>query len=87
MNKNKERANWLAGLLTGWGMKESWAKVIAGAIIGALAAVGVLTLDSCTPVQVKQAKCIHEVYHVLTGTECKLASGVEVVTVLEEGKK
>lgn len=79
MSTNKERANWLAGLLTGWGMKESWAKVIAGAIIGALAAVGVLTLDGCTPVQVKQAACIHEVYHVLTGTECQLAVGVEVV--------
>lgn len=86
MNKNKERANWLAGLLTGWGIKESWAKVIAGAIIGALAAVGVLTLDSCTPVQVTQAECIHEVYHALTGRDCCLARP-EVVTEIEEGKK
>lgn len=87
MSTNKERVSWLAGLLTGWGIKESWANVIAGAVIGALAAVGVLTLDSCTPTQVKQATYVHEVYHVITGTECQLARGVEVVTEVEEGKK
>ena len=42
MNMNKEQQNWLAGLLTGWGIKESWAKLIAGAVLGALAAAGVL---------------------------------------------
>lgn len=85
MSTNKEKYSWLAGLLTGWGMKESWAKIIAGAIIGALAAVGVLTLDSCTPVQVKQAACIHEVYHVLTDTECQLE--VECWKLEVESKK
>lgn len=48
MKTNKEKLNWLASLLTGWGVKESWAKLLAGAIVGALAAVGVLSLDSCT---------------------------------------
>ena len=42
MNTNKEQPNWLTGLLTGWGIKESWAKLIAGAIIGAAAAAGLL---------------------------------------------
>lgn len=42
MNTNKEQHNWLTGLLTGWGIKESWAKLIAGAVIGALAAAGLL---------------------------------------------
>lgn len=46
MNTNKEKHSWLTGLLTGWGIKESWAKVIAGMVIGALAAAGLLT--SCT---------------------------------------
>lgn len=46
MSTNKEKANWLAGLLSGWGIRESWAKIIAGAIIGAAAAAGWLT--SCT---------------------------------------
>lgn len=46
MSTNKEKASWLAGLLTGWGIKESWAKIIAGAIIGAAVAAGWLT--SCT---------------------------------------
>lgn len=48
MSTNKEKASWLVGLLHGWGIKESWAKVIAGAIIGALCAAGVLSLDGCT---------------------------------------
>ena len=33
---------WLTGILTGWGIRESWAKLIAGAIIGALAAAGLM---------------------------------------------
>ncbi len=43
----KEKANWLAGLLHGWGLRESWAKIIAGAIIGALAAAGALMGTGC----------------------------------------
>ncbi len=46
MSTNKEKASWLAGLLHGWGIKESWAKVIAGAIIGAAVAAGLLS--GCT---------------------------------------
>lgn len=48
MSTNQQKASWLAGLLTGWGIKESWAKIIAGAVIGALAAAGVLTCSGCT---------------------------------------
>lgn len=47
MSTNKEKAGWLTSLLTGWGIKESWAKIISGAIIGALAAAGVLTSTGC----------------------------------------
>lgn len=47
MSTNKEKASWLVGLMTGWGIKESWAKLIAGAIIGALAAAGILTQTGC----------------------------------------
>lgn len=46
MSTNQEKASWLAGLLSGWGIKESWAKIIAGALIGAAVAAGWLT--SCT---------------------------------------
>lgn len=46
MNTN-DKTNWLTGLLTGWGIKESWAKIIAGAIIGALTAAGAMTLSGC----------------------------------------
>ena len=34
--------SWLTGILTGWGIRESWAKLIAGAVIGALAAAGLM---------------------------------------------
>lgn len=43
-------ANFVTGLLTGWGVPAAWAKAVSGAIIGAaigaLVAAGVLT--SCT---------------------------------------
>ena len=48
MSNNKEKYSWLTGLLTGWGINESWAKLIAGAVIGALCAAGVLTVSNCT---------------------------------------
>lgn len=45
MDNKQEKYNWLKSLLTGWGIKESWAKLIAGAIIGAIAAY---SMTSCT---------------------------------------
>lgn len=45
-NDNEKKHEWLTSLITGWGVKESWAKVIAGALIGALVACGFLS--SCT---------------------------------------
>ncbi len=47
MNEHQSNTSWLAGVLTGWGLKESWAKLIAGALIGALGAVGILTQTGC----------------------------------------
>ncbi len=47
MNTNNNNTSWLASLLTGWGIRESWAKIIAGSIAGALAAAGFLT--GCSP--------------------------------------
>ena len=38
-DENKDKAvSWLASLLTGWGIKESWAQYIAAAVVGAVAA-------------------------------------------------
>lgn len=47
MTDNRNKVSWLTGILTGWGIKESWAKIIAGAIIGALAAAGYITVTGC----------------------------------------
>lgn len=71
-NKQKETHNWLTGLLTGWGIKDSWAKLIAGAVVGALTAAGLLT--SCEQVQritPEQVQRWHKAAHVATGTECE----------------
>lgn len=38
----EKAAGFFSGLLTGWGLREVWAKVIAGALMGALTAVGIL---------------------------------------------
>lgn len=41
MSEEQEKAKTvLTSLISGWGVKESWAKVLAGAIVGALAALG-----------------------------------------------
>ena len=45
MSDKEEKFNWLKSLLTGWGIKEVWAKLIAGAIIGAIAA---FSLSACS---------------------------------------
>lgn len=42
-NEKKEKVeSFFSGLLTGWGVKAIWAKVIVGAVMGALAAAGVI---------------------------------------------
>ena len=68
----KETHSWLTGLLTGWGIKESWAKLSAGAVVGALAAAGLLSsceqVQSITPEQIQRW---HKAAHVATDTECK----------------
>ena len=69
---NDNKTSWLAGLLTGWGVPANWARVIAGAIIGALAAAGILTQQGCTASQAAQALMWHEVYHDVTGEPCIL---------------
>jgi hypothetical protein len=70
MSKTKNTHTWLAGLLTGWGIKESWAKVIAGAVIGALVAAGVLSMPSCESVTPAQIHTAHELYHALSDEHC-----------------
>ncbi|MBE6314896.1 MAG: hypothetical protein E7079_08110 [Bacteroidales bacterium] len=69
MEKNKEKNyKWLKSFLTGWGIKESWAKLVAGAIIGALCACGFLT--SCSCVTSEQIYSAHEIYHTVTDKPC-----------------
>lgn len=54
--EQKEKAvSWLASLLTGWGIKESWAQYIAAAVVGAVAAVLVLAQGSCTATATQSA--------------------------------
>jgi len=41
--KAKKAAGWVTGLLTGWGIPGTIARILAGAIIGALATAAALT--------------------------------------------
>lgn len=48
-NEEKEpKRSWIEAFLTGLGVPANWAKVLAGAIIGALAAAGLLSQNGCT---------------------------------------
>lgn len=47
-NTTEKAAGFISGLLTGWGVPANWARVITGAIIGAVAAYVTLTQSSCT---------------------------------------
>lgn len=47
-DKKEQAVSWLTSLLTGWGIKQSWAQYIAAAVVGAIAAVMVLAQGSCT---------------------------------------
>ncbi len=77
MSTHNEKASWLAGLLTGWGIKESWAKIIAGAIIGAAAAAGLLQAG-CKNITPEQLQGTHNAYHAATGKPC--------IFVIQSGK-
>ena len=48
MSTNEEKISWVAKLIIGFGVPSNWAKVIAGAIIGGLAAAGILTQSGCS---------------------------------------
>lgn len=50
MSTNEEKQGWLVGLFTGWGVPASWAKFIAGAIIGGFVAIGALSASGCSAV-------------------------------------
>lgn len=69
-------ANQKAKQAKGW---KKWLYAIAAVLAGAVA----WFTTGCTPTQVRQAAVAHEVYHAVTGTECRLKGEVEV----EEGKK
>ncbi len=43
--EHEKKFNWLTSLFTNWGIKEIWAKVLAGIIVGILAAIG---LSGCS---------------------------------------
>ena len=59
-------ANKKAAASTGW---RKWLYSLIAIIAGAVA---FFTSTSCTPAQVKTAATVHELYHVLSGTECTI---------------
>lgn len=64
-------ANKKAAAATGW---RKWLYAIIAIIAGAVA---FFTSTSCTPAQVKTAASVHELYHVISGTDCSITIPVE----------
>lgn len=62
-------ANQKAATSTGW---RKWLYALAAILAGAVA-----FFTSCTPAQVKQAATVHELYHVISGTDCSITIPVE----------
>lgn len=58
-------ANAKAAASTGW---RKWLYALIAIAAGAVA----FFTTSCTPAQVKTASTVHELYHVLSGTDCNL---------------
>ncbi|MCD8069831.1 MAG: hypothetical protein LUE08_00375 [Akkermansiaceae bacterium] len=48
MSDETDKASWLVSFLEGFGVPSNWAKVIAGAIIGAVSAYIALTSSGCS---------------------------------------
>lgn len=48
LDKASAGASFIAGLLTGWGIPANWARLLAGAIIGAIFALISISQSSCT---------------------------------------
>ncbi len=46
--KEQQAASWLVKILTGWGVPGTLARVLAGAIVGAVAGFYLATATSCT---------------------------------------
>ncbi len=59
--KKARVAELINGLLTGWGVPATWAKVLTGAAIGALGAFIALSQSGCT-VTPEQASLIEATY-------------------------
>ena len=64
MSDKKDKYSWLVSIISGWGLSQSWAKLIAGAIIGALCACGFLS--SCSPLSTEQAQIAISIIEVMT---------------------
>lgn len=64
--KAKKAAGWVTGLLTGWGIPGTIARIIAGAIIGAVATALALTGTGCTASYKQTAEGAVEYSHALT---------------------
>lgn len=64
--KAKKAAGWVTGLLTGWGIPGTIARILAGAIIGAVATVFALTGTGCTASFKQTAEGAVEYSHALT---------------------
>lgn len=66
-NKAGKGYKWLVEHMTSKGMGSTLAKIIAGAIIGILAALGFV---SCSNITSEQVQTVHDLYHEVSNKPC-----------------
>ena len=66
-SKLQQAYKWMIEHMTSKGLTTTWAKVIAGAVIGALAA---LIMNSCSNITPEQIYTVHDIYHKITNEPC-----------------
>ena len=58
-DKTTKAAGFFTSLFSGWGVPGGIARILAGAVIGALAALAALTQGGCTASYTQTEGCIH----------------------------
>lgn len=66
--KQKKAYSFISNLMKNWGLGETLTKVLAGALIGVLAALGFLS--SCQNITNEQIQNAHDLYHAISDKPC-----------------
>ena len=88
--QTEQAKGWIMNTLVGFGVPSNWAKVIAGALIGAAVAYMTLTQTGCvlTPTEAQQAQALIDVGSLFLNEQdaAKAQQVGEIIIIEKEGK-